>query len=144
MKVPCYKQEFWFSCFATCVKMILEYLGINKSERDLRVLLKTTPSFGTIWEEAEREIKRIGFEIVWKKFWDIEELNHLINISIPVIVGLKRIGEIHGHAVVVVEISDDHVIVADPQIGDTTNLKKEVFLDIWNGRERIAGYIKKI
>lgn len=144
MKIPLYKQEFSWSCLATCVKMVLEYYGVIKQERDLRILLKTTPSYGTIWDYAEREIKRIGFELVWKKFWNLDNIVSLVKQSIPVIVGVKREGEIHGHAMIVVDISERYVEVADPQNGELVTLHKEDFLELWTGRANIAGYIKKI
>jgi|SRR3989344_4522237 len=144
MKIPLYKQEFPWSCFATCVKMILEYYGVIKLERDLRVLLKTTPSYGTIWEFAERGIKEIGFELIWKKFWNLDDIVSLVVESIPVIVGVKREGEIHGHATTVVDISENHVTVVDPQNGELITFDKGKFLKLWGGRENIAGYIKKI
>jgi len=144
MKIPLYKQEFSWSCLATCVKMVLEYYGIIKQERDLRILLKTTPSYGTIWDYAGREIKRIGFELVWKKFWNLDNLVSVVEQSIPVIIGVKREGEIHGHAMVVVDISERYVEVADPQNGELVTLQKEDFLELWTGRDNIAGYIKKI
>lgn len=144
MKISLYKQEFPWSCYATCVKMILEHYGVIKSERDLRVLLKTTPSHGTIWDYAEKEIKRMAFELVWKKLWNLDDIGSLVKQSIPIIVGIKRKGEIHGHAMVVVDISENHVTAADPQNGELITLNKEKFLELWKGRENIAGYIKRI
>lgn len=123
--------------------MVLEYYGITKQERGLRILLKTTPGYGTIWDYVEKEIKAIGFELIWKKFWNLEDLVSLTNQSIPVIVGVKRKGEIHGHAMVVVGISESYVEVADPQNGELTKLNKEDFSKLWIGRGNIAGYIKK-
>ncbi len=123
--------------------MILEHYGVAKSERDLRILLKTTPSFGTIWDEAQREIKRIGFELVWRKQWGIGEIKELVDSSTPVIVGLKREGEVHGHAVVAVELSEN-VSVADPQVGGIVVLEEDEFMRLWSGRERIAGFLRKI
>lgn len=143
MKLPFYKQEFWFSCFATCVKMVLEYYSIKKSERDLRVLLKTTPSFGTLWIEAQKNIRKIGFELVWKKFWNLEELNSLIKQSIPVIVGVKSKSD-DNHAVVLVNISENYVTLVDPEYGESVSMDKTNFLELWNKRENIAGYIKKV
>jgi len=143
MKVPYYKQEFWFSCFAACMRMILEYYGIKKSERDLRVLLKTTPVHGTIWEIAEREIKAIGFELIHKNHMAYEELVHLTKeLGIPVIIsidiehGKKNVG----HVGVVVDIEDDAIVLYDPKKGITT-YNREEFLGLWSKRRNKAGYI---
>ena len=144
MKIPLYKQEFSWSCLTTCIKMVLEYYGVKKTEKELRILFKTTPVFGTMWEFVESEVKRMGFKLVWKKFWNIQELESLIKQSIPLIAGIKREGEIHGHGVVVINISDNRVIAADPQIGDLIILYKEEFLELWTERDNIAGYLTKV
>lgn len=143
MKLPFYKQELWYSCFATCMRIILEYYGIKKSERDLRILLKTTPSFGTLWEIAGGEIKRIGFELVWKKFWNIGELNSLIKQSTPIIAGTKSKTD-DNHAVVIIELSENYIAFIDPENGNLVTMDKMEFLKLWNKRENITGYIKKI
>ena len=144
MIVPCYRQEFWYSCFATCVKMILEYYGIRKSERDLRVLLKTTPRFGTFWPIPAKEIKHIGFELIWKKFWSLEEISSIIRQSIPIIVGVQGKTDIDKHAVVLLEVSEENVTVADPDNGELVKIRMTKFLEMWNERDGIAGYLKKI
>ena len=145
MKVPYYKQEFWYSCFATCVKMILEYYGVAKSERDLRILLKTTPLYGTIWEIAEREIKIIGFDLEHKMHMSYDELTNLVKSGIPVIasIDIKSEDENIGHVGVVVDIGNDSIVFHDPEKGIVT-FHRERFLEMWNKRRNKAGYIKKI
>ena len=144
MKVPYYKQELWYSCFATCVKMILEFYNVKKSEHDLRILLKTTPRFGTLWEEAEKEIKKLGFELKHKNM-SYEELVNLMKSEAPVIVSIdieykeKNIG----HAGVVVGVKNDSVVFHDPEKGIVA-FDKERFLELWNKRRNKAGYLKKI
>lgn len=142
MKLPFYKQELWYSCFATCVKIILEYYGIKKSERDLRILLKTTPSFGTLWEIAEREIRNLRFELVWKKSWSLEELTPLISQATPVIADIWSKEEADKHAVVIVDISENYVTLIDPEYGELVDMSKTDFLKLWGKRKNLAGYLK--
>lgn len=117
MMVPLYKQELSWSCFATCVKMILEYYGVKKSEKELRLLFKTTPTYGTLWEFVELEIKRIGFELIWKKFWTLDEVNSLLKQSIPVIAGIKSETE-DNHVIVLADLSEKYADMADPEKGN--------------------------
>ena len=144
MRAPYYKQELWFSCFATCVKMILEYYGIKKSERDLRILLKTTPRFGTIWGEAEREIKKLGFELKHKNM-PYEELENLVKSGVPVIasIDIESEDENVGHVGVVVDVENDSVVFHDPEKGIVT-FSRERFSGLWKERRYKAGYLKKI
>ena len=124
--------------------MILEYYGIEKSEKELRILFKTTPLYGTLWEFVESEIRKIGFELVWKKFWSIEEAGSLLEQSIPVTVGIKGKTDKDKHVVVLVDINEEHITVADPDNGELVEISMQKFLDMWIERNMIAGYIKKI
>src|SRR3989338_704751 len=144
MMVRLYRQEFRWSCFATCVRIILEYYGVKKTEKEIRILLKTTPTYGTLWEFVETEIKKISFEFVWKKFWNLEDLKALLNQSIPVIVGTKGKNDADKHAVVLLDISDQNVSVADPDYGEVAKISLPEFLKMWSERNSIAGYLKKI
>lgn len=142
MKVPYYKQEFWYSCFATCIKMVLEYYGIKKSEHDLRILLKTTPGYGTLWEIAEREIKSIGFELKHKRHMSYEELANIVKSGMPVVVSIDIEHERKniGHAGVVVDIKNDMIVIHDPEKGIITYGRMQ-FLELWNRRRNKAGYL---
>ncbi len=127
------------------MKMILEYHGIKKSERDLRILLKTTPEVGAIWDIAEDEIKKLGFELKRKKHMSYEELTNLVKSGVPVIVSIdieykeKNVG----HAGVVVDIENKTITFHDPEKGIITFDGME-FLELWNKRKNIAGYLQKI
>ena len=145
MKVPYYEQEFWYSCFATCVKMILEYYGVKKSERDLRILLKTAPRFGTLWKIAEKEIKKLGFELKYKMHMPVDELTNLVKSEIPVIASIDAEYEEKniGHVGIVVDIGNNTIVFNDPEKGIIT-FDKTNFLELWNKRKNIAGYIEKI
>ncbi len=38
VRPPYYKQETEYSCMAACLRMVLEHLGVVKTEKELRVL----------------------------------------------------------------------------------------------------------
>ena len=141
MQVPCYKQEFPWSCFAACMRMILEYCEVKKTERELRILLKTTPSYGTIWDIAEKEIRRIGFELKWKTYWKLEELVPFISQSTPIIAGVWLSEDADKHAVVILNMSENFVTFIDPEYGKLVNMDKTEFLNLWGRRKNIGGYI---
>jgi len=145
IKISYYKQEFFYSCFPACLRMILEFYNIRKSEKELRILCKTTPLFGTIWEIVEDEIKNLGFEFIWKKNMELNDLENLIKSGVPVIVSLDiEVKEVHrGHVAVVVDIIEDSVVINDPEKGECLNISKEHFLELWEARKNLGGYLKK-
>jgi ABC-type bacteriocin/lantibiotic exporter with double-glycine peptidase domain len=55
VKIPYYKQETGYTCGAACMRMILESMGIKKSEKQVANLLKTNKMIGT-WHKNIAEL----------------------------------------------------------------------------------------
>jgi len=143
MIIPFHKQEFWFSCFASCVRMVLEYYGIRKSERDLRRVLKVIRGGGE-WFWVESGLESISLHFYWFHSFSLDELKELIKEEIPVIVSLKLSREHLNHTVVVIDITDKFVIIHDPERRPNMQMSIDQFMEAWSNRKNIAGYIKKI
>jgi predicted double-glycine peptidase len=147
IKLPYHKQEFSYSCFDACLRMVLEFYGVKKSEKELRLLCKTTPTYGTIWSIVKERIRQIGFEFVWNRYTSFDELKKLIQDNIPVIASIDTFyfGDVEskGHVVVVVDVLEDFVVVDDPEKGERIKVKKETFLSAWKSRKCLAGYVRK-
>ena len=141
MKVPYYKQEFPWSCFPTCIRMVLEYHGIKKEEKELRLLLKAT--FGGWWYYVEMGLESIGLHFYWLEGFSLDKLEELIKNETPVIVSLK-ISDHPNHTAVVTDITDEFVALHDPEKGADIQISTKPFLKAWNKRKNIAGYLKKI
>ena len=142
MLVPYHKQEVWFSCFAACIRMILEYHGIKKSERELRVLSKITPKDGGFWPFIELGLESLGLHFYWGYNFSLDELKELTENETPVIVSLLT-AEDANHTVVVTGVTDRLVIVNDPERGENVKVVVEKFLEAWSKRKHIAGFIKR-
>lgn len=143
MIVPFYKQEFWHSCFAACVRMLLEYYGIKKSERELRPLLRITPYATGRWFFVELGLESMGLHFYRGFGFSLDELKELIKNEIPVIVSLK-FPEHPNHTVVVTEVTDEFITVHDPERGENMQIDTDRFLGAWSERKYLAGFIKKI
>ena len=44
LKIPHFEQELSHSCLPACIRMLLSYLGIQKRQQDIRILLKIKPA----------------------------------------------------------------------------------------------------
>ena len=143
MIVPFYKQELSWSCFAACVRMVLEYYGIEKSEKELRLLSKTTLE-GSEWFYVELGLESIGMHFYLAKGFSLGELKELIKNNTPLIVSLKFSEKHPNHTVVVTDITDKFVVVHDPERGAEMQISIEQFLEAWKKRENRAGFITKI
>ena len=147
MKVPYYKQEFTWSCFATCIKIVLEFIGIKKEEKYLRPLLRITPYTGGSWYYVELGLESLGLHFYWSYGFSLDELKELVKNEIPVIVSLRfeSSKKYHfNHTVVVTDIEDEFIIINDPERGESIKTGIKEFLETWSERNNIAGYIQKI
>ena len=147
MKVPYHRQEFPWSCFAACVKMVLEFIGIKKVEKDLRPLLRVTPYVGGSWYYAELGLESLGLHFYWSYGFSLEELKELIKGETPIVVSLRFESgkEYHlNHTVVVTDVTDDFIIVHDPERDENMRIGVKHFSELWSNRRNLAGYIKKV
>lgn len=144
MKVPYYKQEFPWSCFPACIRMLLEFYGIKKEENELRRLLKSTLHRGGSWFLVELGLESLGLIFYYSVKFSLEELKSLIKDGTPAIVSLNLSERHTNHTVVVIDITEDFVVINDPEKGEGIQLETIKFLEAWSKRGYIAGYIKKV
>lgn len=101
------------------MRMILEYYGIKKDEKELRILFRTTPMHGTYWKHIKEGVKNLGLDFTYSKNNSMDIVEKLIKNGIPVVVSInaKMIGasEDVNHTVVVIGIDDEYVIFHDPE-----------------------------
>lgn len=135
MNVPHFQQEREYSCLAACVRMVLAFYGDNRSEDDLRRLLKTRVT-GTSPANVMLNLPGIGFvALVFDGFQTI--LRQRISEGTPCIVHLWTDPLPHWqdavvHAVVVTDIAADTVVLNDPvQTTPATPVPLDAFLQAW-------------
>jgi ABC-type bacteriocin/lantibiotic exporter with double-glycine peptidase domain len=103
-------------CLATCVSMVIEYLGQPMAYDDLLRLLGTGP-YGTVTRHVSR-LTRLGFSVVYRE-GTLTELRTWIDQRSPVII-LVRTGELPYwsyttlHAIVLVGYDEAHFYANDP------------------------------
>lgn len=128
-KPPLYRQETDYSCTPACLRMVLDSLGVNKSEEDLRrlsdCLYDGTSPLGAI--DAAR---KCGFDQTRKhNLGVIDELQIIIDEGNYPIVYLGDAPlpnrRIPTHTVVVVATNDSGVLVLDPAHGELSVARAE-------------------
>ncbi len=131
--IPYHKQETIYTCGAACMRMVLEALGIKKTEKQITKLLGTNKISGT---------RSAKFPIVAEKYkldYRIERGNTKINdlrraykkgFLIIVNFVLPSMG---GHYAVVTKIGREYIYLHDPWVGANTKYPIITFKSIWNG-----------
>jgi ABC-type bacteriocin/lantibiotic exporter with double-glycine peptidase domain len=86
LNLPHYRQEFPYSCLAACARMVLAYLGCQRTESELRQLLDTKPS-GTRVGNLVR-LGQLGFEVTLRAS-NLPQLRAALAANQPVILFLE-------------------------------------------------------
>jgi ABC-type bacteriocin/lantibiotic exporter with double-glycine peptidase domain len=131
---------------AACLRMVLEALGVVKTEEQLRVL--TDSNFDSEYfpggVEAHRVVdaaKQLGFSNTTKNNLSLQELvGMLIEGRFPIVqIAIRLVPDtpLQTHAVVVVEITQDGVLIFDPVRGEIA-LSQDEFDEMWQLRRGLT------
>ena len=103
LKVRNFRQKTGF-CGPASLKMVLEYLGVKRSEKELAELSGATKEKGTEARNLLKAAKSLGFKGFVKDFSKITDIKkYVVQKKIPVIVDWFSRDEGHYSAVVGVD-----------------------------------------
>jgi len=121
------KQETHYTCLPACIRILLNYLGNDKTESDIAYSCHTTKA-GTFLRNAVRAIQNFGYEVAQIQEGTLDDLFQSILHQEPVIVilGVERLpyGDFGTHAVVVIGFQEKDILFIEPASG------KEVQMDM--------------
>lgn len=128
LKIKPYLQSPGY-CGPASLKMVLEYFGIEKSERTLGKMTGCTKKAGTSALRIIEIAKQLGLKAFIKDFAEIEDIRKFIGKKIPVIVAWFSVDD--GHYSVVVGIDNKTIYLQDPEIGKIRPIELKIFKRIW-------------
>lgn len=128
LNVKPFRQSAGF-CGPACLKMVLEYYGIKKSEKELAELSKAKPHTGVSAEGLLKATKVLGLKGLAKDFSEIKDIKEHIDKKIPVIVDWFSIND--GHYSVVVDVDKNNIYLQDPELGRIQTINLDTFKRIW-------------
>lgn len=126
-------------CGPACLKMVLSYWGIEKTEKEIANLRPIPSSTNTSDEDIKNIAESFGFKVEIKNNSTLEDILYWLDKKIPVIVDWFTRGRgdypdsevADGHYSIVVGLDDKFVYIQDPEIGSLRTLKREDFLKVW-------------
>jgi len=117
-------------CGPACLKMVLGYYGIKKTEKELAKLSGWTPEKGVSAESLAKVAKKFGLKTVIKDFAGISDLKkYILQKKTPVIV--DWFSEDDGHYSVAVDIDKENIYLEDPGWGRLIAMRVETFKRVW-------------
>jgi len=129
LKVKPFRQKTGF-CGLASLKMVLDYFGVKKNERDLVKLTGCTKAKGAEAKNLLKAAEKLGFKGSIKDFSEIEDVKKYVQKKkIPVIVDWFSQDE--GHYSVVVGIDKKNIYLQDPELGRIRKLDIETFKRVW-------------
>jgi len=126
-------------CGPACLKMVLDYYGVNKTEEELAILCNTATDLGTDEKSLKKAAEGLGFKVEIKNLSSFEDIKNWLDKKVPVIVDWFTRGRFDyddsivadGHYSVVVGLDGEFIYLQDPEIGDLRKIKKEDFERVW-------------
>jgi predicted double-glycine peptidase len=109
--------------------MVLEYYGINKSEKELVRLTKCTKSDGTTARDIILAAKKLGMNGSIKDYSTLEDIEAELKKRIPVIVDWFSHDE--GHYSVIIGLDKGNIYMQDPELGHLRKMKRKAFMTVW-------------
>ena len=126
-------------CGPASLKIVAEYFGIKKTEKELADMCGVDEELGVSDKDIVNAAQTLGFETAIKdkaSFGDIEEL---LKKDIPVIVNWFTRGRTDysdstvadGHYSVVCGLDSEYIFLQDPEIGGIRKIKRGDFMKVW-------------
>ncbi len=134
IKLKAFKQTNPSTCGPACLKMILDYYGIKKSEKELCKLASTSRDYGTRAIDLVRAAKILGLKGFVKEFSEIKDIKKYIDKNIPVIVTWFSGWE--GHFSVVFNLDKQNIYFKDPETAESVKMSIHIFKKLWFGTKK--------
>ena len=133
------RQQLEADCLVACAAMVLEYLGITRSDEWLINVLDTT-AIGTPFSNITRLIDALGVGVDCADWATLATFAPLLEDGLPIIVAVDSDDPTQwpyysNHAVVVVGFNPDEVYVNNPAVTDAPEIvDANTFLWAWSRR----------
>jgi len=137
LKIPYFKQESWYTCGPACLRMVLSFFGIARTEAEVMKECDTT-ELGTTTVKISTAAYKFGLKSSSLKNANIDDLKNELRKGRPVIVLIDPsylYGGVSGfgHFIVIVGFSDEEIIYHDPDVseGEYMRINNSAFQNSW-------------
>ncbi|MEW6420087.1 MAG: cysteine peptidase family C39 domain-containing protein [Nitrospirota bacterium] len=136
LEIPYFKQGKTTTCGPACVRMVMAYNGIKKSETELEETCETS-WLGNTCEELATGAQKAGFEAEVIENATMESLEDSLRSGIPIIALLDPAvlyGGVQGfgHFVVIFGLKEGMVYYHDPDLDKDLVKDAKAFFDAWS------------
>lgn len=127
------------ACGPSALKIVLDYYGIEKSEKELAKLAGTNKNWGTSAKGLVMAAQRLGFKTIIKDNCNFKDIEKWLRKGIPLIVNWMTRGRMDysdvnipaGHYSAVCSLSNKYIYLQDPELGKIRRLARDDFWQVW-------------
>jgi ABC-type bacteriocin/lantibiotic exporter with double-glycine peptidase domain len=126
-------------CGPATLKILFNYYGINKTEKELAKVAGWDKDLGIDDKGIKRAATLLGFKVRIKNNSSYQDIQKWLNKGVPVIVNWFTRGRndypdsetADGHYSVVAGLNDKFIYLQDPEIGKMREIKRYDFMRVW-------------
>lgn len=140
LNVKPFQETLYHSyCGPATLKILFNYYGIVKSEKEWARRCRTDKKLGTDDKAIKKAARDVGFKVKIKNNSNYRDIQNWLNKGIPVIVNWFTRGRndypdsetADGHYSVVAGLDDKFIYLQDPEIGKMRKIKRYDFMRVW-------------
>ncbi len=140
LKLKSFQETLGMSyCGSASLKIVLDYYGIEKSEKELAKMAGWNKDLGVDDQGIKRAAELLGFKVKIKNNSNYQDIQNWLNKGVPIIVDWFTRGRsdypdsdiADGHYSVVSGLDDKFIYLQDPEIGKIRKIKRSDFIRVW-------------
>lgn len=139
MMVRYYEQETAYTCGAACMRMVLESLGIKKTEKQVAGLLGTNKIRGTNHRDFVSLVEKYKLRYSVHREASLQDLKYYFKNHYKIIVCYFHPIEKEGHYAVVRNIKRNKITLMDPNDGPSKTYLLSYFKKFWGSNKTFEG-----
>ncbi|QQS38518.1 C39 family peptidase [Candidatus Woesebacteria bacterium] len=126
-------------CGPASLKIVLNYYGMKKSEKELAKLCNRDADLGTDDKSMKKAAESLGFRVEIKNESNFDDILGWLKKGVPVIVNWFTRGRYYypedevadGHYSVIIGLDETSIYLQDPEVGRVRKIKREDFYRVW-------------
>jgi len=126
-------------CGPASLKIVLDYYGINKTEKELAKIAGWKKGLGINDKGIKKAVERLDLKVVIKNNSSFKDIEKWLKKDVPVIVdwftrGRTDYGDsstADGHYSVVMGLDDKFIYLQDPELGAMRKINRGDFMRVW-------------
>lgn len=140
LKVKPFQETLFMSyCGPASLKILLNYYGIDKTEKELAEMAGWDRDLGIDDKGIKRTAESLGFKVKIKNYSNFKDIEKWLKKDVPVVVTWFTRGRsdypdsetADGHNSVVAGLDDEFIYLQDPEIGKIRKMKRYDFMRVW-------------